>query len=312
MKIHAVNKIIPVNDINTVDAHVHVWVKFEEDISLKTDLEVDDFKLIESSLLNFRKNGGSLVIDCTPYGCGRDGSMLHEISQKTGVEIVCTTGFHRREYYLSDHEIWDLNLEDALAFFIEETKTGLKETLNRDIKVKAGIIKIPFLGVLDGAYETLTEAAILASIETEIPLLIHTERGLNVEWFSDYLEEKGIKPEKVVFCHVDKRPDIKFHEKLAEKGYYLEYDTFLREKYEPEKNTYKLIDSMVKSGYSDSIMVGSDIAGNAMWATVNEAIGYGGFIKMLQQRFLKNYSNPEISANILGGNAARFLSVRDG
>jgi hypothetical protein len=45
---------------------------------------------------------------------------------------------------------------------------------------------------------------------------------------------------------------------------------------------------------------------------VNEAIGYGGFIKMLQQRFLKNYSNPEISANILGGNAARFLFVRDG
>jgi phosphotriesterase-related protein len=192
---------------------------------------------------------------------------------------------------------------------MDEINSGVKETLNRDIKVKAAVIKIPFLGVLEDAYKSLTEAAVLASINTDIPLLIHTERGLNVEWFSGYLEDKGIKPQKVVFSHVDKRPDIKFHEGLAEKGYYLEYDTFLREKYQPEKTTYKLIDAMVKSGHSASIIIGSDIAGNSMWETIRDTTGYGGFFKILQKRFLNNYNDPEVTAGLISRNAARFLSM---
>ena len=116
---------------------------------------------------------------------------------------------------------------------MKEITEGLIETLNMDRKIKPGLIKIPFLGTLDGAYKVLTDAAIFAAGQTGIPLLVHTEQGLNVEWFCDYLEEKKIMPQKVVLSHMDKRPDVKLHEKLAAKGYYLEYDTFLREKYNP-------------------------------------------------------------------------------
>ena len=81
----------------------------------------------------------------------------------------------------------------------------------------------------------MTNAAIRAAIETGVPVIVHTEKGLNVEWFSDYLEEMGIRPQKVVLCHIDKRNDIELHEKLASRGFYLEYDTFLREKYQSGK-----------------------------------------------------------------------------
>ena len=193
-------------------------------------------------------------------------------------------------------------------FFQEEISEGLKESLNMDRRIKPGLIKIPFLGSLDGAYKVLTDAAIFAAAQTEIPLLIHTEQGLNVEWFCEYLEEKKIKPQKVVLSHMDKRPDTKLHEKLAAKGYFLEYDTFLREKYNPEKYTYKLIDSMIKSGFGDSIMVGSDISNNNMWENINTGAGYGGFFTNLKLRISAGSDFSNSPLNIMGRNAARFLS----
>ena len=310
MTIQTVNTIIPANNLDMVDAHVHVWAKFKEHITEKIIPEADDFQLIKKNLLDFKKSGGDLVVDCTPYDCGRDGNKLYELFSETGVEIVCVTGFHKREYYFSSPGIWDFNLEEATSFFLKEITEGLTETLNIDRRIKPGLIKIPFLGSLDGAYKTLTDAAIFAAAQTEIPLLIHTEQGLNAEWFCDYLEEKEIKPQKVVLCHMDKRPDIKLHEKLAVKGYYLEYDTFLREKYNPEKYTYKLIDLMVKSGFSDSIMVGSDIFKYNMWENIKTGIGYGGFFTKLNQRLSTKYSDPDISLNIMGRNAIRFLSIK--
>jgi phosphotriesterase-related protein len=310
MTIQTVSAIIPANNLGMVDAHVHIWAKSKEHITEKSFLAADDFQLIKKNLLDFKKSGGDLVVDCTPYGCGRDGNKLYELFSETGVEIVCVTGFHRREYYLSSLGIWDFNLEEASSFFQEEITEGLTETLNIDRRIKPGLIKIPFLGFFDGAYKILTDAAIFAATQTGIPLLIHTEQGLNVEWFSDYLEEKGIKPQKVVLSHMDKRPDIKLHEKLAAKGYYLEYDTFLREKYNPEKYTYNLIDSMVKSGFGDSIMVGSDIFNNNMWESIKAGVSYGVFFAKLNQRLLTKYSDPDTSLNIMGRNAIRFLSMK--
>jgi predicted metal-dependent phosphotriesterase family hydrolase len=308
MAIQTVNNIILANNLGMADAHVHIWIKNNAQLTEKNVPEADDFQLIKNNLLDFKKSGGDLVVDCTPYGCGRDGNKLYELYSDTGVEIVSVTGFHKREYYLSNPEIWEFNFKEAVLFFHEEITEGLKETLNMGRKIKPGLIKIPFLGSLDGAYKVLTDAAIFAANQTEMPLLIHTEQGLNVEWFCDYLEENAVKPQKVVLCHVDKRPDIKLHEKLAAKGYYLEYDTFLREKYNPEKYTYKLIDSMVKSGFGGSIMVGSDISSDKMWEDISAGIGYGRFFTKLKSRIQQGNDSSNSSLDIMGRNAAGFLS----
>lgn len=106
---------------------------------------------------------------------------------------------------------------------------------------------------------------------------------------------------------MDKRNDFNLHANLAKKGYYLEYDTFLREKYNPEKYTYKLIDLMVKSGFGGSIMVGSDISDNNMWENIRTGIGYGSFFTNLKSQIsADDFSNN--SLDIMGRNAARFLS----
>ena len=308
MKIQTVKGIKDVSSLSIVDSHVHIWTKKGEGQNEYSGPKVSDFVLIKSCIEDFKKKGGSIIIDCTPQECGRDGNKLYDISDETGIEVVCVTGFHLRQYYSSNSKIWNLNIDEALILFIEEIQNGLRETLDKKRKVKPGIIKIPFTGSLEGAYETLTNAAIQACLITDAPLFVHTERGINVEWFARYLEKMGVRPQKVVFCHIDKRNDINLHKELAERGYYLGYDTFLREKYEPEKNVYRLMDSIIEGGFKNSIMIGTDIYENAMWESVRPSVGYGGIFKKLKRYLSEKFEDTDVEINLMGGNAVRFLS----
>ncbi len=311
MEILTVLGIKDIKNVEIIDAHVHLWIeklinRFDCFIPL-----VNERTLIEDSLKDFKNNGGGMVIDCTPYECGRNGKVLYDISKATGIDILSVSGFHCKEYYPLDSKIWSFNEDEAANFFKEEVGQGLKETLVDGFNIKASIIKIPFIGMLKGDYLILTNAAIKAAMEMDVPILVHTAQGKDVEWFSNFLLKNGVKPEKVVFCHIDKRNDVLLHQKLAEQGFYLEYDTFLREKYNPDPNTYELISLMVKRGFGNKIMIGSDISENIMWRKIQEEQGYGGFFKGLKNKLNSKLENEKEVMNIMGGNAAEFLRIKN-
>ena len=295
-----------------IDAHTHIWAKKyyakSNDYSIPG---IDNYFLILNELNNFKKNFENLlIVDCTPYECGRDGNKLYEFSLKTGVNIVSVTGFHKRQYYPSDSKIWSMDIHQAQKFFTIEFANGLKETVNSEFQIKAGVIKIPFIGNFDDKqYKILTDAAIYTSIETNIPIMVHTEQGLNIEYFTKYLESKKVNPSKVVLCHMDKRNDFNLHQELAKNGYFLEYDTFLREKYKPEENVWQLIQKMLSEGFEESIMVGTDIADNVMWGKFVANNGYFGFFNNIKNTALAKNLKLEAIDKIIGKNAANFFSI---
>ncbi len=291
------------------DTHVHLWIeKFAETLSHDIDL-VNEREIITDCLKNFKKNNGDLAIDCTPYECGRNANVLFSFSKETSVKILSVTGFHRREYYPQKSEVWGFDLKKAVGFFKKEIQDGLKETINNKVKIKAAAVKIPFLGELTGDYLVLTKAAIQAALETDAPVIVHTEQGKNVEYISEYLLKNGVKPQHVMLCHIDKRNDAYLHQKLADQGFYLEYDTFLRQKYDPEKNVYKLIELMVKKGFGHKVLLGSDIADNKMWRNVRHNKGYGGFFCDIKNKLFLKLQNKSEVADILGENAMNFLRL---
>lgn len=65
---------------------------------------------------------------------------------------------------------------------------------------------------------------------------------------------------------------------------------------------------MVKSGVGNSIMVGSDIFNNNMWENIKTGIGYGCFFTKLKSRISAGNGFSNNSLDIMGRNAARFLS----
>jgi len=324
--IQTVKGMIKKDCLGIVDSHSHLWIDKDDSSSKKesSGFRINNFSIIKRELNRFKNqkirnisNGHTSIIDCQPGGCGRNGIKLLELFNQTGVNIIAVTGFHKKEYYPPDSPIWRKSKKDAENFFINEIKNNLKEVIvnntvihdsnNNEVKIKAGAIKIAFTGTLDGQYSLLTEAAISASLKTGAPIIVHTDRGLKVEKLIAFLEEKEIPLSKVMLCHMDKRADINLHKHLANKSIYLEYDTFNRPKYNPEKNVWPLLIEMIKEGYSDSIMIGSDPADNLSWESISKKGGLGGFFKNLTEKLFNSGIETTDIENIIKKNAQNFL-----
>ena len=103
---------------------------------------------------------------------------------------------------------------------------------------------------------------------TGVALLVHTEAGAAAVEIVARLEQCGASIKRLVLCHMDKRPDFGLHRELAQEGVLLEYDTFYRPKYQPERNVWPLLTRMVGEGLGGQIALGTDLAGAAFWREV--------------------------------------------
>ena len=269
---------------------------------------MNKYNSIRRELIYYRLAGGTTIVDCQPGGCGRDGRVLLRLSQESGVNIISATGFHLPKYYSSDYWIYRASADQAETYFISEIKRGLLETLQLETPIKAGLIKIACQSRLQDTPQALLEAAAGACLETGIAIEAHTEKGSDAESFVDFLLRKGVPAERLVICHIDKRPDSGLHHDLATAGILLEYDTFYRPKYEPEKNLWPLIQRMITDGLEDFIALATDMAEAELWSLFGNGPGLGGFLTIIAPRLKALGLNSSLD-KLLGGNIARRLAM---
>lgn len=258
-------------------------------------------------LSGFKNKGGSLIVDCTPYGCGRGVNALYELSRTRGVKIISVTGFHKKQYYLNDSIIWNINRKQAHKFFLDEVQKGFTEA--KDIISRPGAVKVAYIGVLKDQYLNLTLAALKTAKETGIPLIAHTEKGQNAEDLVNFLEEQKMDMSRVLLCHMDKNNDKDLHKKLIEKGVFLEYDTFLKPKYDPESNVMPLLKDMVQEGYGDKILLGSDIDSNTMWRDLEDSGRLEAFFKNIKKELSGHQIKNDQILPLMGLNAINFFNL---
>lgn len=205
--------------VGVAEAHGHLWI----DAPVAGAQALTDEQAAAAELALFNAAGGTLVVDCQPGGCGRDGRVLARLSAQSGVAVVAATGFHLRRYYTMAPGPWTLGGEDAARAFARELTEGLAEAPG----IRAGVVKAAWTGE-GGRGEDLMRAALTAAQVTDRGLIVHTEAGARVEALPRLVEEVGVAPGRVHLSHVDKRSDAGLHHELARAGYMLGYDTFLR------------------------------------------------------------------------------------
>ena len=289
------------------DAHSHLWISPLKGIGGNVPV-LDQEKLILEDITAYKSAGGLSQIDCQPGGAGRDGNRLRSLSKGSGVNVVSCTGFHLSDYYPEDANLWKLDPNQAAAFFLSEIKEGLEET-RKIVPVYPGFIKIAVRESVKQSPVKLIKAAVTASLESGYTIEMHTEKGAEVEKFLDMISKLGLPLERLVICHIDKRPDLGLHQELAEAGCMLEYDTFFRPKYHPEKYLWKLIPEMVNSGYHKSVALATDLADKNLWENMGGGPGLAGFIKKIKKRLEIEITEEPIIKDLMGGNINRCLAV---
>jgi phosphotriesterase-related protein len=289
------------------DAHNHVWIAPMAGTGPGLP-QLFDKPNIMAELSDYREAGGGTLIDCQPGGCGRDGRVLLELSRASGVHLVACTGFHLRKYYPPDYWLWQASVSEAQAYFVREIREGLAETRKIDQPVRAGCIKVACEVSVTQSPAALLEAAAMASLETGLAIEVHTEKGAEAEkivaWFTRY----DLRPERLILCHLDKRPDLDLHRHLAQQGVMLVYDTFYRPKYQPDKNVWPLLERMVADGLERQIAIATDMAEASMWSRLGGGPGLVGLITKIIPRLQNIGFEQSTIERLVGQNIANRLA----
>jgi phosphotriesterase-related protein len=236
--------------------------------------------------------------------------MLAQLSEESGVHIIASTGFHRKRYYGPDPALWRLSADEAADYFLAEIRQGLRETRDKERPpIRPGLIKIAAEATLAETPRPLLEAATTAARVSGYAMEVHTERGTAVEDLLDFFLAHDLPPSQLVFCHVDKRPDVGLHQELAEAGVMLEYDTFFRPKYNPEQNLWPLIRRMVDAGWGEMLALATDMADSGMWRSFGGEPGLAAFLTTIQPRLQEMGISEKLTKQLLGGNIIGRLQL---
>lgn len=306
---------ISADSIGITDAHEHlIRIGGGEVIHGGNDFLMDSIDAAEKEIYLYKNAGGKTIVEMTPCGSGRDITSLAELSKKTGLNIIATTGFHKSELYDPTHFIYRYSIEDIAELLIRDVEEGIDiydycgPIVSRS-NAKAGVIKAALsYQVITKIEEKVLKAAAIASKKTGYPISLHTEKGTMALEAADVLLDAGVKPDNIIFSHIDRNPDFHYHKKLAQKGVFLLYDGPGRIKYYTDEVIAGLIKNMVEEGFGSQLLIGGDLGRKSYFKSYNGGPGLDYNLNIFLPRLKDIGLSDEAINNIYSNNAMRAFS----
>lgn len=251
---------------------------------------VDDMEFLVKEYGFFKADGGQSVVDCSPIGGRGDVRKIRELSERTGLNIICATGV----YTMTSRppELLGKDEEFYYQTFKREVEDGIDGTDIHPGLIKAAIATYgPDWKIMDGELAGVRACARLSS-ETGLSVHIHTDpniSGADVIATTKLAIECGATPDKVHICHMDNRIakdvpvdgyltdpaldrtlNLDTHKALLDLGVTIGLDTwgmpitndrfFMPDDFERLKALITLCDL----GYTDQITLGDDFSSKIM------------------------------------------------
>ncbi len=275
-----------------------------------------------------KEYGLKSAVDCTPIGKDRDVEKLAEIGEKTGLNIISSTGFYKINKM--PEFAFEMSIQDMKNLFIKEIKEGIDST-----GIRAGMIKV---GSSKESIKPVEERAIRAGarahLATGAPLTTHSTLGTAGGQQLKIFQQEGVDLSRVVIGHSDLNLSSYYHKKLVIQGVTAGFDTIGKERfdyirpesaglhrYEFEKEAYYIPDrmriqnicSLVKQGFEQNIIFSSDILYQEALMNPDTlgSYGYSYLLASFLPELKKEGIGEKALENILIYNPARILDFTD-
>ena len=240
---------------------------------IKDNYILSDEEMIITETMEFKKNGGSTIVDVTSIGLGRDPRALQRISRATGLNIVMGAGWYQKAYHPADMD--QRTVEDMADEIVRDVTVGVGDT-----GVRSGII-----GEVGINGEPMTpneikslQASARASRATGAAITLH-RGGAGRERLEtmSILGEGGADLSRVIFGHSDGIAwDVPLLLELLGQGAYVQFDVLgmgLTALYlAPESHAQadlmglpttplvvEAIPKLIEEGYEDRILLSQDV-----------------------------------------------------
>jgi phosphotriesterase-related protein len=236
-------------------------------------LVLSSFEDAVSELERYKQFGGTSLIDVTVPGIGRDVKALHAISEATGINVICGTGW----YLDASHPTFvkQSQSEMLVEHMVKELDEGIDGT-----EVRAGVIgEIGCSKPLTPNEEKVLASAAKAQILTKAPITVHTAL-YDVEYERhakqtreelEILQRNGADMSKVYVSHMDwTLDDLGYQERIMEDyEVTLAYDSFGQEQYYDniywgcygvtDKERIEALTEFLRKGFERQLMMSCDV-----------------------------------------------------
>ena len=298
--------------LGVTQPHEHTIILPGKSSQVNATLLLDSVETAIRELGDYQAAGGASLVDAQPIGVERSPLKMQEISLKSGVQIIATSGFHRPCFYPDDHFLFSETAEQLAQRIITEVNHGMFDhATGHATTIKAGLVK--FAGeyhYIPPVMQKAAEAAAIAHQQTGVPILTHTELGTCGLAQIMLVEKHGVKPSAMILCHVDRNPDRYLHKEMAQTGAYLVYDGVARTKYWPDSVVIDLVLEMFAAGFGNRIMLAMDIGNRTIWRHYGYGPGLDYLLKIFVPRLRRaGLSNRDVQ-RILVDNPATVLCFR--
>lgn len=246
------------------------------------DLILDDVAAALVDLTLLAQTGGRALVEMTPCDYGRDPAGLAYVAAQSGVHIIAVTGY-LKETFCGDL-VAPMSDEQLVAGMLHDLTKGMGETTYRAGVIKAGSSH----GIITPTERRIFMAAAEAHRATGALISTHTEAGTMGQEQVALLVGAGVRPQRILIGHCDRRLERDYHLRLLEQGVTIGFDQIGKHKYGADTERARLIAEYVALGYAAHICISCDIArrSNLRGYTANApgfAYLWGPFRELLQE-----------------------------
>ncbi len=203
-----------------------------------------------AALAEAKAGGVKTFVDATVADIGRDIELIAEVSRRSGVNIIATSGW----WLHASPFLGGVSADQLSDVFVREIEVGIAGT-----GIKSGILKSAsdVGGVTDQA-EMVLRAIARAHNRTGAPIMIHSyptghvgKRQLAI------LVEEGVDPKRVKIDHSNDTTDVEYLTWILEQGCYLGLDRYPGGlvSHRQRTNTLK---ALIDLGWADKLCVSHD------------------------------------------------------
>ena len=244
---------VPADRLGITLPHEHLQCDLAR-VTGRREEVLSDIDLAVAEVTRFRAAGGATLVDVTNRHLGRDPLALQTISRATGLNIVMGCGWYREPFY--DREVYEKTTATLADDIVDEITRGVGDT-----GVRPGIIgEIGCdLHYISPAEERSFRAAARAQRRTGLTITTHALRAAVGLAQLDLLSEERVDPGRVIVGHADTYPHPDYHEAIAKRGAWVQFDTVRGvHEFEIEKRI-RLVKEVVARGHLRRLLLSHDV-----------------------------------------------------
>lgn len=244
-------------------SHEHITIDLSG-VKNNPDCRLDCFHETKAELQVLKSKNVANIIDLTNRGMGRDIPYLTRMSEETGINILCATGYYKEPFF--PEEVHVLSASALAEIMTQEILQGIDES-----GVRPHVIGE--IGTSENRMTALEkkvfEASAMCHLETGKPIITHTTLGTfaleQVALFKHY----GVNLDQVIISHVDLKGDLDYILRLIDSGVNVAFDTIGKENYLSDALRVSMLKAICDRGLEQKVVMSMDI-------TRKSALAYKG------------------------------------